>query len=179
MRYRYTEEELSFIRENGADMTTAELHKALSMRFGERHTPDSVRTVCKNLGVRKSGDAIRRARKRPRYEIGDERLVGNYWYVKVSDVDGFYNAWKPKHLLLWEAAHGSVPSGSMVVFLDGNSVNATLENLACISKRVAAKMVNGHGRSLWSENREITKVGIAVCELELIAKKYTQEAKNG
>ena len=41
--------------------------------------------------------------------------------------------WIPKHVLLWQQAHGPVPKGYNIVFRDGNTLNCTLENLECIS----------------------------------------------
>ena len=54
----------------------------------------------------------------------------------------------------------------MVVTLDGNKLNASPENLIAIPKAIAARMMNGHGKSFWSNSADITKAGIAVCELD-------------
>ena len=51
-----------------------------------------------------------------------------YVYVRIS-----LGKWIPKHVLLWQQAHGPVPKGYNIVFRDGNTLNCTLENLECIS----------------------------------------------
>ena len=54
----------------------------------------------------------------------------------------------------------------MVVTLDGNQLNASPENLIAIPKAIAARMMNGHGKSMWSKFPEITKSSIEVCKLD-------------
>ena len=54
----------------------------------------------------------------------------------------------------------------MVVTLDGNTLNAAPENLIAIPKSIAARMANGHGKSMWSKFTEITRSSIEVCKLD-------------
>lgn len=42
--------------------------------------------------------------------------------------------WCFLHRLVWQAAHGAVPAGHVVVFRDGNKRNTALDNLECISR---------------------------------------------
>ena len=39
-----------------------------------------------------------------------------------------------KHRIIWELAHGAIPEGYLVVFVDGDTMNCTIENLMIISK---------------------------------------------
>lgn len=58
--------------------------------------------------------------------VGYERKVkGGYWEVKVAQPDVF----KAKHRILWEEHYGPVPEGKIIVFIDGNRDNITIENL--------------------------------------------------
>jgi len=69
--------------------------------------------------------------------IGSTRLIDGYRYRKVSDVPkvAYTVNWKPEHVLLWTAAHGSVPPRSVIVFGNGDKADIRIENLACISRR--------------------------------------------
>lgn len=40
-----------------------------------------------------------------------------------------------KHRLIWENHHGKIPAGYIVVFLDRNPMNCTIENLTLISRK--------------------------------------------
>ena len=73
--------------------------------------------------------------------IGSERVdKDGYIWVKVKDhydPEG-YNDWRdlwiPKHRHIWEQAHGKLPKGSIVVFLDGDISNFDVDNLASLTK---------------------------------------------
>lgn len=85
--------------------------------------------------------------------IGSERL--NHDGIlkrKMSDDTSVYPAkrWTPVHRLVWEAAHGPVPRGSVVVFKPGQRTtvaeNITLDRLECITRRELVKRNSVHQR---------------------------------
>ena len=163
----YTKEQLDFMTEHGADMTTAELTSALNTAFNTNHTAASVRTVLKRLGVKKSKETRSRNCAMNGDPIGSEKIIGGYRYIKVrKSSGGFYKDWEREICLVYKNAYGDIPEGYMVVTLNGDKLDARPENLALISKKVAARMANGHGKSFWSNSADITKAGIAVCELD-------------
>jgi len=49
---------------------------------------------------------------------------------------GFGNAevWKQLHRRLWEEAHGPVPEGHALRFIDGNRQNCVLDNIECVPR---------------------------------------------
>jgi len=63
----------------------------------------------------------------PRLPIGSEKISNNHVYIKVSLQP---NLWKPKQRFIWEEAHGPIPEGHKVNFVDGNIRNFDLSNLA-------------------------------------------------
>ena len=163
----YTHDQLAFMAEHGADMTTAELTSALNTAFNTNHTAASVRTVLKQLGVKKSKETRSRNCAMNGDPIGSEKIIGGYRYIKVrKSSGGFYKDWEREICLVYKNAYGDIPEGYMVVTLNGDKLDACPENLALISKKVAARMANGHGKSFWSNSADITKAGIAVCELD-------------
>lgn len=73
------------------------------------------------------------------------RDAEGYWRLKVSDAEqrpGFGRRnWREVHRLTWEAAHGPIPAGHAVVFIDGNPDHCLdPDNLACISRAVLARL---------------------------------------
>lgn len=163
----YTQEQLDFMTEHGADMTTAELTNALNKAFSTGHTAGSVRTTLKNMGILKSKETRARNCAMNGEPIGSAKIIGGYRYIKVrKSSGGFYKDWEREICLVYKNAYGDIPKGYMVVTLNGDNLDARPENLALISKKVAARMANGHGKSFWSNSADITKAGIAVCELD-------------
>lgn len=68
--------------------------------------------------------------------IGTERISKDgYLERKISNARPFQRRWRGVHLLLWEAAHGPLPAGHAVAFIDGNKQNLALDNLQLISRR--------------------------------------------
>ena len=88
-----------------------------------------------------------------------------YTFVKVSDdrTIPHWKNWKMKHRLIYEAAHGPIPEGNIVIFLDGDRNNMDLENLACISKSLNCIMSKCH---LYSNNADVTRAGLKLAELK-------------
>ena len=86
--------------------------------------------------------------------VGSERInVKGYAEIKVADP----NRWKCKHSVTWEDAHGKIPKGHIVVFLDGNKSNILLNNLMVISRSAHAVMCH---LNLYTNDREITRLNI-------------------
>ena len=163
----YTKEQLAFMEKHGADMTTTELTNALNKAFSTGHTAGSVRTTLKNMGILKSKETRARNCAMRAKPIGSAKIIGGYRYIKVrKSSGGFYKDWEREICLVYKNAYGDIPEGYMVVTLNGDKLDARPENLALISKKVAARMANGHGKSFWSNSADITKAGIAVCELD-------------
>lgn len=58
--------------------------------------------------------------------MGAERVTSaGFVQVKIAQPD----CWKFKHLVVWEKAHGPLPEGRKIDFIDGDRQNISLENL--------------------------------------------------
>lgn len=111
--------------------------------------------------------------------IGWERTQDGYIYVKVrmrpSRQDCNDN-FVPKHHLVWEAEHGPVPDGHVVIFLDGDRTNFALDNLALVSLQ-ENQILNRRG--LRSSDPELTEAGIAVSRVRAAAYEKKRRKKAG
>ena len=67
-----------------------------------------------------------------------------YWKVKIGEP----KAWRFKHLLIWEAEHGPIPAGHVVIFLDSDVDNFALDNLELVTRGELAIMNHCYS---WSE----------------------------
>lgn len=96
-------------------------------------------------------------------KVGTESVRSNhkkgqsYVYVKVAEP----NRWRMKHILVWEEHNGKVPRGKLITFLDGNSLNTDISNLALIDRSTHAVM-NQNG--LRYENQEATRAAISLAQ---------------
>lgn len=96
------------------------------------------------------------------FPIGVRSKITGYWMEKVSDVGNRYERWQFVHRMIWEKANGPVPEGCCIIFLDGNTDNLALDNLAMITKDENRAM---NWYKLRSENAEITEAGIHLARL--------------
>lgn len=67
--------------------------------------------------------------------VGSERC-NNEGYIQRKMTDTGYppHDWQAVHKVLWEQAHGPLPKGHIVIFIDGNNRNFALDNLQAISR---------------------------------------------
>lgn len=92
--------------------------------------------------------------------IGTLRISKDgYLERKLTDDPSLYPArrWQFVHRLVWEAANGPIPSGSMVIFRKGRFTNQadllTADRLECITRAE-----NVRRNSLWSQHPEMARL---------------------
>jgi hypothetical protein len=98
-----------------------------------------------NKGLRRPGWApgrmketqFKKGQSTNKMPIGSTRLVDGYVYRKVSDIPNvpWTRNWRQEHYLVWEAAHGPIPSGHAVAFKNRDRTDVRLDNLECITRR--------------------------------------------
>ena len=106
--------------------------------------------------------------------VGTETVRSDgYTWVKIAEP----RTWKEKHRLIWEAAHGPIPKGYAVIFMDQDRSNFSLENLRLINRKYLS-IVNKS--CLLSHSAELTETGLIVAELKArtgAAKRKQKEEK--
>ena len=104
--------------------------------------------------------------KRYNHSIGSEKMFDNYIYIKINDIHtGNYNSdfktnWIQKQRYIWEKEYGKIPEGNIIIFLNGNKKDFSLENLACVPRSVLCTL----NKLKWTNKGIITKTGIVWCE---------------
>lgn len=135
---------------------TRGLRSGIDSTFKKGHVPynEGTKGLCKaNAGSFKKGN--RPLNYQP---VGSESKKRGYWMVKIAEP----NVWKMKNRLLWEEHYGKIPEGYVVTFLDGNSDNFELSNLALISQN-ENKIMNK--MKLRKEDKELTQAGVNIAKI--------------
>jgi len=99
-----------------------------------------------------------------------------YWKVKVAESPAPGRSrfgWVHEHRLIWEAAHGPQPPGTAIVFIDGDTDNLSLDNLACVTRAELARLNQLGWRNLRSP--EARKALIAEAKLLTQAHRRARE----
>jgi hypothetical protein len=157
---RFTQEENEWIMQNYPSLGAEKTLKGLCERFGNRHTIKSLQTQCKYLSLNVTEQRWREAclnnGHHENVPIGtvQKRGRGQNWIKVGKGCEG----WIPltQHLL-------DCPEGSIIVHLDGNKANDSLENLRIVKRSINSRMVAWR---MYSENPIITETGIRCCELQ-------------
>jgi hypothetical protein len=62
---------------------------------------------------------------------GTIREVDGYFEIKIAEG---MRQWKLLHRVIWERCNGPIPKGCIVIFLDGNTKNLNIKNMALLTK---------------------------------------------
>ena len=95
--------------------------------------------------------------------IGSQQWLSGYLLEKVSDTGHRNTDWRPVHQLLWQEHHGKIPDGHIIIFLDKDTSNIDIDNLACVKRETSAQM---NRQGLHDTYADITRVGISLTELK-------------
>lgn len=164
----FTREQAEYIQKHYQQLNRHDLTTALNAHFGTAFTVRQVVTFTKNHGIasgrtghftpgqkgwntgtkgliKPNSGSFKKGSIPPNlYAMGQERLSKDgYIEVKVPQSNPYTGAptwFRFKHRLVWEAEHGPIPAGQVIVFLDGDKTNCELENLRCVSRAVLTWM---------------------------------------
>lgn len=129
----FTDEADKYLLEHALNYTSRELSKKLLELFGIRCATSTVTERLRALGIRRgccfTPKGYIPAASKP---VGTERIRKRTIMVKVAQP----NVWKPKAQLIM----GYDPDKEQVIYLDGNSLNVTPDNMVVVSKRVHARL---------------------------------------
>lgn len=174
----FTQEEDEFLKRYYPILTEKELEDEFVLHFGYRREKQKIRLRCWYLGVSKKQEVGVRSRKEAvRSELGTEYENQGYLFVKVTHDGRADKKWKLKHRVVWESVHGKIPEGYIILFLDGDTKNCDIENLACVPNSYNGYIQNNFLRR--SDNPIITKTQIKWCDHKEALKKLKEAVDNG
>ena len=157
-----------------------EFHEAFNQKFEQERTFASFQSLCSKrlkLKMGKSSGRFGDGRKKLELPVGTIRKSQTGTYIKVKmgskNINGYSKPfWKPLQEKIYEEAFGAIGEGEYVIFLDGNTENFSLENLACINRSISVQLAKNRW---YSENGEITKTGICYIKLKQAIKERVKE----
>ncbi|MBR6670353.1 MAG: HNH endonuclease [Ruminococcus sp.] len=170
--YPFTPEQDAWLYKHAAEYSNyTEVAAAFNARFHTHKTERGIQTHCAKFLRFISG---RQAFKKGRITwnnapIGTETVRSNgYTYVKITDTGKKNTDYIEKHRLIWEQYHNrKVPEGHVIVFLNSDKADFSIDNLYCIPRRISTVMSNNNW---FTESREHTLTAIKWCELHFALK---------
>ena len=160
----FTEDADAFLIENAMNFTSGQLSEMLQERFGFSAAKSTISEHLSELGVHRGNCYRPKGYLDPAcLPIGTERIQKKTVMVKV----GQPNVWVTKARFIM----GHDPKTHVAIFLDGNSLNCTPENIVVVSKKIHARLAkNG-----WlNSSNEVILTGIKWCELLYAIKELSE-----
>lgn len=157
----YSKEEKQWLIENANIYPYSKLANMIFEKFGRKVRAETLCEYCREkLGIDKSekqGFKVGNVSHNT-YPIGAEVIEKGHIYVKISDTGNRKQDWKVKTQVIL----GDIPKDKQIVFLDGNPLNCTIDNLYCVDKKIHARLA----KNKWlSKEPTITLTAIKWCEL--------------
>lgn len=181
--YCYTDEQKAWLRANVNDYQWTVLFKVFNERFDTNLSYHAITSYClKYLGVKRGkenqyGFTKGKQTSKHTLPIGAEVYDGTVMWVKISDdcIEEQRIAcrkaanpnWRPKKQVVWEQHHGPVPEGMMLVHLNKNRRDCSIENLYLTTRKINFMMAKN---GWYSPNRELTLAALKWCELFYVLK---------
>lgn len=148
--------------ESKAVSSYAKNHKVktgFSGRFEKGHVPQNKGTKCESRGRMAETQFKKGHTPHNALPVGTEvKRSDGFIQVKIAEP----NIWKLKQRITWESVNGPVPKTHLLIFMDGNKENCSIDNLKLVPRNIHSIMNN---KKLRSESAELTETGILVAQL--------------
>lgn len=161
MPKHYTEEQRQFIVTNYPLYDPRDFVEMFNKKFGTNKRNKTLVKYANYLGLSLTKDAYsemcRNSSNNRRAKIGDVSIYKNgRAYMKTE------NGWREASIVVWEKEHGKIPDGFRAIYLDGDTTNYSLDNIAIVTKEDLGVIAS---LKIASGNPEVVKTAIMWCEL--------------
>ena len=185
-RYKWTEVEISYLREIAEGRYISEICKLMSDRFNYEFRREQIKSFMNKHKIQngmsrkppKGREPWNKGVKMGNSHIHNLKEVG-YEYV---DQEGFITIklsnptrWVRKHKYIYEQHYGKLDKNEVIIFLDGNKNNFNVNNLKCVTRGQLAMLNNN---KLIKEDARLTEMGIEVANLILKANEAKRKIKS-
>ena len=171
----WPQECLVYLRANYKGCGPMRMASELNARFGTHYTTAQVRNRYNTEDLHSEATGIEETLERTQREaapIGSESIDSKRGKVLIKVRSGAAGKnFVPKHLYVWEQAHGPVPNGYDIHFKDGNKQNCALENLELISHRANCLLSRQSG--IENAMKETLPTRVLIARVDELAKKIT------
>lgn len=202
MAHKYTEEQKKFIKEKANGIGNMELTSLVNSKFSLQLTVQQIKGYKNNHKIssgltgrfekgiipfnkgkkmptvgRMAETQFKKGQQPANYKpVGSERIDSKdgYILVKVRDDGTWPERWRLKHRVLWESVHGPIPKGHRLIFLDGNKLKVTIENLKLVTFAQSAVMCK---KGMFSSDPKLTETGSVLAEVIIKTNQVARGAK--
>lgn len=170
----WSEEQDNWLRQNYPHLGRKRATQEFNKHFAKNKSVQAVKVRALRLGL-KTNASVAQHNQSLSQGHPNGALVDDNGYLKIK-IQGQTSKWVRYHRYLYEKAHGKLPKGYKIMFLDGNKRNFDLDNMIAVPSAYFALM---NKLNLHSEFPDINLTSIKWCDLYMAIKKRGMKLHNG
>ena len=166
-KHVWTDEQVEYLKKIAEGTPRKEIVKKLNDKFNLNLTLLQVRDCMNGRGIRNNIDKRFSAKNGNRCQ--QEKPIGTIskWECGYTRIKTGDNEWEFIQRYVWKKHHGEIPPNHSVIFLDGNTDNYNIENLALVNRN---ELMKYNSMKLNSDNQELNRVAVNLAKLMTKAK---------
>ena len=168
IRHTWTNEQIEYLKSIAKGTPRKVIADKINKKFNLNLSMQQLRDCMNGRGIRNNID------KRFSAESGgnrcqQEKPIGTVskWECGYARIKTGDNEWEFIQRYVWKKHHGEIPPGHSVIFLDGNTDNYNIENLALVDRN---ELMKYNSMRLNSNNQELNRVAVNLAKLMTKAK---------
>ena len=167
IRHTWTDEQVEYLKSIAEGTPRKDIVDKINEKFDLNLSMQQIRDCMNDRGIRNNIDKKFSAKDGNRCQ--QEKPIGTiskwecgYTRIKIGD-----NEWEFIQRYVWRKHHGEIPPGHSVIFLDGNTDNYNIGNLALVNRN---ELMKYNSMRLNSDNQELNRVAVNLAKLMTKAK---------
>ena len=175
IRHTWTDEQVEYLKSIAEGTPRKDIVNKINEKFNLNLSMQQIRDCMNDRGIRNNIDKKFSAKGGNRCQ--QEKPIGTIskWECGYARIKTGDNEWEFIQRYVWRKHHGEIPPGHSVIFLDGNTDNYNIENLALVNRN---ELMKYNSMRLNSNDQELNRVTVNLAKL-MIKGKELERGQNG
>ena len=175
IRHTWTNEQIEYLKSIAKGTPRKVIVDKINKEFNLNLSMRQLRDCMNSRGIRNNVDKKFSAKDGNRCQ--QEKPVGTIskWECGYTRIKTGDNEWEFIQRYVWRKHHGEIPPGHSVIFLDGNTDNYNIENLALVNRN---ELMKYNSMKLNSDNQELNRVAVNLAKI-MTKSKELERGQNG
>ena len=162
IRHTWTDEQIEYLKSIAKGTPRKAIVDKINKKFNLNLSMRQLRDCMNSRGIRNNIDKKFSAKDGNRCQ--QEKPIGTIsrWECGYTRIKTGDNEWEFIQRYIWKKHHGEIPPGHSVIFLDGNTDNYNIENLALVNRN---ELMKYNSMRLNSNDIELNKTAVNLAKL--------------
>ena len=172
IRHTWTDEQVEYLKSIAEGTPRKDIVDKINEKFDLNLSIQQIRDCMNDRGIRNNIDRKFSAKDGNRCQ--QEKPIGTIskWECGYTRIKTGDNEWEFIQRYVWRKHHGEIPPGHSVIFLDGNTDNYNIENLALVNRN---ELMKYNSMRLNSNDIELNKTAVNLAKLIVKVKEIEKQ----